>query len=141
MKHTEIKAFVRKYNSEFAIKGYSKMKKQPLTDEVKRVISKSRAEIQKEWRELSKVEPKKAKAKAKAKAKTRKPAKKQSKEDKKKQEQDKANRKADDAYHSQHKAGAAGDQGRKMAKSVSRTERKSRIQKDTALARRIRGTH
>ena len=60
MKHAEIKAFVRKYNSEFAIKGYSKMKKQPLTDEVKRVISKSRAEIQKEWRELSKVEPKKA---------------------------------------------------------------------------------
>ena len=137
MKHAEIKAFVRKYNSEFAIKGYSKMKKQPLTDEVKRVISKSRAEIQKEWRELSKVEPKKTKAKAK----TRKPAKKQSKEDKKKQEQDKANRKADDAYHSQHKAGAAGDQGRKMAKSVSRTERKYRIQKDTALARRIRGTH
>ena len=135
MKHTEIKAFVRKYNSEFVIKGYSKMKKQTLTDEVKRVISKSRAEIQKEWRELSKVEPKKAKAK------TRKPAKKQSKEDQKKQEQDKANRKADDAYHSQHKAGAAGDQGRKMAKSVSRTERKYRIQKDTALARRIRGTH
>ena len=135
MKHAEIKAFVRKYNSEFAIKGYSKMKKQPLTDEVKRVISKSRAEIQKEWRELSKVEPKKAKAK------TRKPAKKQSKEDKKKQEQDKANRKADDAYHSQHKAGIAGDQGRKMAKSVSRTERKYKIQKDTALARRIRGNY
>ena len=55
MKHAEIKAFVRKYNSEFAIKGYSKMKKQPLTDEVKRVISKSRSELQKEWRELSKV--------------------------------------------------------------------------------------
>ena len=47
MKHTELKSFVRKYNSEFAIKGYSKMKKQPLTDEVKSVISKSRAEIQK----------------------------------------------------------------------------------------------
>ena len=45
MKQSEIKAFVRKYNSEFAIKGYSKMKKQPLTDEVKSVISKSRAEI------------------------------------------------------------------------------------------------
>ena len=54
MKQSEIKAFVRKYNSEFAIKGYSKMKKQPLTDEVKSVISKSRAEIQKEWRELNK---------------------------------------------------------------------------------------
>ena len=133
MKHAEIKAFVRKYNSEFAIKGYSKMKKQPLTDEVKRVISKSRSELQKEWRELSKVEPKKTKHKVKAN--------KQSKEDKKKQEQDKANRKADDAYHSQHKAGIAGDQGRKMAKSVSRTERKYKIQKDTALARRIRGKH
>ena len=137
MKHTEIKAFVRKYNKEFAIKGYSKMRKQALTDKVKRVISKSRSELQREWRELSKVEPKKVKSKAEAK----KPAKKKSKEDKKKQQQDKANRKADDAYHNKHKAGAAGDQGRKMAKSVSRTERKYKIQKDTALARRIRGNY
>ena len=137
MKHTELKAFVRKYNSEFAIKGYSKMKKQPLTDEVKRVISKSRAEIQKEWRELNKSQPKKV---AKSKAKSKKPVKK-SKETKKKQEQDKANRKADDAYHSQHKAGEGGDHGRKMRKAVSKTERRYRIQKDTALARRIRGPH
>ena len=137
MKHTELKSFVRKYNSEFAIKGYSKMKKQPLTDEVKRVISKSRAEIQKEWRELNKSQPKKV---AKSKAKSKKPVKK-FKETKKKQEQDKANRKADDAYHSQHKAGEGGDQGRKMGKAVSRTERRYRIQKDTALARRIRGPH
>ena len=132
MKQSEIKAFVRKYNSEFVIKGYSKMKKQPLTDEVKRVISKSRAEIQKEWRELNKSQPKKAKSK--------KPVKK-SKETKKKQDQDKANRKADDAYHSQHKAGEGGDHGRKMRKAVSKTERRYRIQKDTALARRIRGPH
>ena len=133
MKQAEIKAFVRKYNSEFAIKGYSKMKKQPLTDEVKRVISKSRAEIQKEWRELNKSQPKKV-------AKSNKPVKK-SKETKKKQDQDKANRKADDAYHSQHKAGEGGDHGRKMRKAVSKTERRYRIQKDTALARRIRGPH
>ena len=133
MKHAEIKAFVRKYNSEFAIKGYSKMKKQPLTDEVKRVISKSRAEIQKEWRELNKSQPKKV-------AKSKKPVKK-SKETKKKQDQDKANRQADDAYHSQHKAGEGGDHGRKMRKAVSKTERRYRIQKDTALARRIRGPH
>ena len=131
MKQAEIKAFVRKYNSEFAIKGYSKMKKQPLTDEVKRVISKSRAEIQKEWRELNKSQPKKV-------AKSKKPVKK-SKETKKKQDQDKANRKADDAYHSQHKAGEGGDHGRKMRKAVSKTERRYRIQKDTDLARRIRG--
>ena len=133
MKHTELKSFVRKYNSEFAIKGYSKMKKQPLTDEVKRVISKSRAEIQKEWRELNKSQPKKV-------AKSKKPVKK-SKETKKKQDQDKANRQADDAYHSQHKAGEGGDHGRKMRKAVSKTERRYRIQKDTALARRIRGPH
>ena len=132
MKHAEIKAFVRKYNSEFAIKGYSKMKKQPLTDEVKRVISKSRAEIQQEWRELNRArqQPKKV-------AKTK--SKKQTAEDKKKQEQDKANQKADDAYHQQHKAGITGDQGRKLHKAVSRTERRYRIQKDTALAKRIRG--
>ena len=72
MKHTELKSFVRKYISEFAIKGYSKMKKQPLTDEVKSVISKSRAEIQKEWRELNKSQPKKvAKSKAKSKVKNK----------------------------------------------------------------------
>ena len=132
MKHTELKAFVRKYNSEFAIKGYSKMKKQPLTDEVKRVISKSRAEIQQEWRELNR-----ARQQPKKKAKTK--SKKQTAEDKKKQEQDKANQKADDAYHQQHKAGITGDQGRKLHKAVSRTERRYRIQKDTALAKRIRG--
>ena len=132
MKHTELKAFVRKYNSEFAIKGYSKMKKQPLTDEVKRVISKSRAEIQQEWRELNR-----ARQQPKKKAKTK--SKKQTAEDKKKQEQDKANQKADDAYHQQHKAGITGDQGRKLHKAVSRTERRYRIQKDTDLARRIRG--
>ena len=132
MKQSEIKAFVRKYNSEFAIKGYSKMKKQPLTDEVKRVISKSRAEIQQEWRELNR-----ARQQPKKKAKTK--SKKQTAEDKKKQEQDKANQKADDAYHQQHKAGITGDQGRKLHKAVSRTERRYRIQKDTALAKRIRG--
>ena len=132
MKQAEIKAFVRKYNSEFAIKGYSKMKKQPLTDEVKRVISKSRAEIQQEWRELNR-----ARQQPKKKAKTK--SKKQTAEDKKKQEQDKANQKADDAYHQQHKAGITGDQGRKLHKAVSRTERRYRIQKDTALAKRIRG--
>ena len=137
MKQAEIKAFVRKYNSEFAIKGYSKMKKQPLTDEVKRVISKSRAEIQKEWRELNKSQPKKV---AKSKAKSKKPVKK-SKETKKKQDQDKANRQADDTYHSQHKAGEGGDHGRKMRKAVSKTERRYRIQKDPDLARRIRGPH
>ena len=113
------------------------MKKQPLTDEVKRVISKSRAEIQKEWRELNRArqQPKRV-----AKSKVKKPVKK-SKETKKKQNQDKANRQADDAYHSQHKAGEGGDHGRKMHKAVSRTERRYRIQKDTALARRIRGPH
>ena len=132
MKQAEIKDFVRKYNSEFAIKGYSKMKKQPLTDEVKRVISKSRAEIQQEWRELNR-----ARQQPKKKAKTK--SKKQTAEDKKKQEQDKANQKADDAYHQQHKAGITGDQGRKLHKAVSRTERRYRIQKDTALAKRIRG--
>ena len=34
MKHTDIKAFVRKYNSEFAIRGYSKMRKADLAQHV-----------------------------------------------------------------------------------------------------------
>ena len=38
MKHTEAKAFVRKYNSELAIRGYSKMKKADLAATIERKL-------------------------------------------------------------------------------------------------------
>ena len=52
MKHTDIKAFVRKYNSEFAIRGYSKMRKADLLSAVTTALSRSRKEIKAEWKQM-----------------------------------------------------------------------------------------
>ena len=52
MKHTEAKAFVRKYNAELAIRGYSKMKKADLQKTIESKINKSREELQREWESL-----------------------------------------------------------------------------------------
>jgi len=49
MKHTEAKAFVRKYNAELSIRGYSKMKKADLERTIESKINKSREELQREW--------------------------------------------------------------------------------------------
>ena len=49
MKHTEAKAFVRKYNAELAIRGYSKMKKADLQKTIESKLSRSREELQREW--------------------------------------------------------------------------------------------
>ena len=49
MKHTEAKAFVRKYNAELAIRGYSKMKKADLQKTIENKLSRSREELQREW--------------------------------------------------------------------------------------------
>ena len=40
MKHTEAKAFVRKYNAELSIRGYSKMKKADLERTIESKINK-----------------------------------------------------------------------------------------------------
>ena len=60
MKHTELKAFVKKYNSEFAITGYSKMNKQQLMDAVTAKLKQSRQEIRKEWESMHKSDAKPA---------------------------------------------------------------------------------
>ena len=52
MKHTEAKAFVRKYNAELAIRGYSKMKKADLQKTIENKLSRSREELQREWSAL-----------------------------------------------------------------------------------------
>ena len=52
MKHTEAKAFVRKYNAELAIRGYSKMRKADLQKTIESKIDKSREELQREWESL-----------------------------------------------------------------------------------------
>ena len=50
MKHEEAKAFVRKYNSELSIKGYSKMRKEDLVKVIETTLKKSRKELQAEWK-------------------------------------------------------------------------------------------
>lgn len=52
MKHAEAKAFVRKYNSELAIRGYSKMKKADLAATIERKLNESREELKREWAAL-----------------------------------------------------------------------------------------
>jgi hypothetical protein len=52
MKHKDAQAFVRKYNSELAIKGYSKMKKADLAATIERKLGQSRKELKQEWAAL-----------------------------------------------------------------------------------------
>ena len=159
MKHTELKAFVKKYNSEFIIKGYSKMKMDAVTAKLK----KSRQEIKKEWESMhtekkAAIKPETSardrarnkiaarygkssagqgsylKGKASAKPKP-----------KKKPVKQKAQDKADDAYHAQHKGDSSVSSNAtrmvlKAAGSALRREQRAKIQKDMKLTRRIIST-
>ena len=49
MKKTDIHTFIKKYNSELSIKGYSKMKKADLVRVVESTLKRSRQEIKDEW--------------------------------------------------------------------------------------------
>jgi hypothetical protein len=49
MKHKDAQAFVRKYNTELAIKGYSKMKKADLFSLIDSKLKHNRIELQREW--------------------------------------------------------------------------------------------
>ena len=77
MKHPEIKAFVRKYNNEISIKGYSKMRKAELAAAVNSALTHSRKELKQEWRQLNgHSAPAKPKTKPKEEKKTKKTTKK-----------------------------------------------------------------
>ena len=52
MKHKEAQAFVRKYNTELAIKGYSKMRKADLFNLIDSKLKHNRIELQQEWKAL-----------------------------------------------------------------------------------------
>ena len=47
--HLEQKAFVRKYNSELAIKGYTKLTKASLFQRIENTLKRSRTELKREW--------------------------------------------------------------------------------------------
>ena len=49
MKKTDIHTFIKKYNSELSIKGYSKMKKADLVRVVESTLKRSRQEVKDEW--------------------------------------------------------------------------------------------
>ena len=52
MKHKDAQAFVRKYNTELAIKGYSKMRKADLFSLIDSKLKHNRIELQQEWKSL-----------------------------------------------------------------------------------------
>ena len=47
--HLQQKAFVRKYNSELAIKGYTKLTKTSLFQRIEDTLKRSRTELKREW--------------------------------------------------------------------------------------------
>jgi len=59
MLHKHLLDFTRKYNKEFAIKGYSKLKKGELQTKIESVLNKQRKEIKEEYKQLkeTKAEP------------------------------------------------------------------------------------
>lgn len=52
MLHKHLLDFTRKYNKEFAIKGYSKLKKAELQQKIESVLNKQRKEIKEEYKKL-----------------------------------------------------------------------------------------
>lgn len=160
MKHAEAKAFVRKYNSELAIRGYSKMKKADLAATIERKLNESREQLKLEWAAL-KAGPKPMAVKQGQKArqvgiKSGTPARRPAppvrpkvgprakraavKKPKTAAARRKAEDKADDSWHARNKDSSGMAQANRLTRAVSRIERRAAVQRDTALARRIRGS-
>ena len=78
MLHKHLLDFTRKYNKEFAIKGYSKLKKGELQQKIESVLNKQRKEIKEEYKKLkdmkTETKPKPAPKKTPVKKETKKPA-------------------------------------------------------------------
>jgi hypothetical protein len=123
MKHTDIKAFVRKYNSEFAIRGYSKMRKADLLSAVTTALSRSHKEIKAEWKQMKgespapKPTPKKTNA-------PKQPTKTQY---------------MDDEWHKKHKDTSGQAQANRVTNAAKRIERRAAVQRDMARVQKIRG--
>jgi hypothetical protein len=125
MKHPEIKAFVRKYNNEISIKGYSKMRKAELAAAVNSALTHSRKELKQEWRQLNgHSAPAKPKTKPKEEKKTKKTT---------------ATERKDDEWHRKNKDTSGQAQSNRLNQSISTVERRAAIQRDKVRVRRIRG--
>ena len=131
MKHTEIKAFVRKYNNEISIKGYSKMRKADLAAAVNSALTRSRKELKQEWRQLNgHSTPAKPKSKPSEKRKKKTPA---------KTKKLTASERKDDEWHQKNKDTSGQAQANLLNRSISTVERRAAIQRDMVRVRRIRG--
>ena len=134
MKHTDIKAFVRKYNSEFAIRGYSKMRKADLLSAVTTALSRSHKEIKAEWKQMKgespapKPTPKKTKA-------PKQPTPKKTKAPK----QPTKTQYMDDEWHKKHKDTSGQAQANRVTNAAKRIERRAAVQRDMARVQKIRG--
>ena len=169
MKHTEAKAFVRKYNAELAIRGYSKMKKADLQKTIESKINKSREELQREWSVLKagparpmavkqgpraggpKKKPKgmsmtewrdnagKAAKARKVSFAPKKPAAAQRAPKKPAAAQRSSENTADDAWHARNKDTSGQAQTNRLNAVTDRLTRRAAMQRDKERIRRIRG--
>ena len=169
MKHTEAKAFVRKYNAELAIRGYSKMKKADLQKTIESKINKSREELQREWESLKagparpmavkqgpraggpKKKPKgmsmtewrdnagKAAKARKVSFAPKKPAAAQRAPKKPAAAQRSSENTADDAWHARNKDTSGQAQTNRLNAVTDRLTRRAAMQRDKERIRRIRG--
>ena len=169
MKHTEAKAFVRKYNAELAIRGYSKMKKADLQKTIESKINKSREELQREWSVLKagparpmavkqgpraggpKKKPKgmsmtewrdnagKAAKSRKVSFAPKKPAAAQRAPKKPAAAQRSSENTADDAWHARNKDTSGQAQTNRLNAVTDRLTRRAAMQRDKERIRRIRG--
>ena len=169
MKHTEAKAFVRKYNAELAIRGYSKMKKADLQKTIESKINKSREELQREWSVLKagparpmavkqgpraggpKKKPKgmsmtewrdnagKAAKARKVSFAPKKPAAAQRAPKKPAAAQRSSENTADDAWHARNKDTSGQAQTNRLNAVTDRLTRRAAMQRDRERIRRIRG--
>ena len=169
MKHTEAKAFVRKYNAELAIRGYSKMKKADLQKTIESKINKSREELQREWESLKagparpmavkqgpraggpKKKPKgmsmtewrdnagKAAKSRKVSFAPKKPAAAQRAPKKPAAAQRSSENTADDAWHARNKDTSGQAQTNRLNAVTDRLTRRAAMQRDKERIRRIRG--
>ena len=169
MKHTEAKAFVRKYNAELAIRGYSKMKKADLQKTIESKLSRSREELQREWSVLKagparpmavkqgpraggpKKKPKgmsmtewrdnagKAAKARKVSFAPKKPAAAQRAPKKPAAAQRSSENAADDAWHARNKDTSGQAQANRLNAVTDRLTRRAAMQRDRERVRRIRG--
>jgi len=155
MKHKDAQAFVRKYNTELAIKGYSKMKKADLFSLIDSKLKHNRIELQQEWKSLKAGPERPMAVKQGPRAKKRvnmgvktpkrpvdakKPAVSfAAKKAVPRAFSRKSQNAADDAWHARNKDTSGQAQTNRLNAVVDRLTRRAAIQRDKERARRIRG--